>query len=53
MPFPVSAVFIAYSKAPEGAGALRRFIGTRNLAFKIRGYKSFIEKIKELNPKIK
>ena len=52
MPWPISAVFISYNKAPEGAGAFRRFIGTRNLAFDIEEHQSFIAKIKELNPKI-
>ena len=52
MGWPLKAVFIAYVKAPEGAGSFRKFIGQRSLAFKIEEEKSFIAKIKELNPRI-
>ncbi len=48
---------ISYNRAPEGSGALRRFIGMRRVTFKIKNWQTFIEKIKELssqiNPKIK
>lgn len=53
MPFPIRAVIIPYNVAPEKAGFLRKFVGMPQLAFKIKDSKSFIEKLKELNPKIK
>ena len=52
MGWPLKAVFIAYIKAPEGAGTFRKFMGQRSLAFKIEEEKSFIAKIKKLNPRI-
>jgi len=51
---PILNMFtIRYNKAPAGAGALKRFVGMRSIAFKIKNWESFIENIRTLNPNIK
>lgn len=46
-------VTITYNAAPEGAGLMKRFVGRKERWFGIKEAKSFIKKIKELNPNIK
>jgi len=51
---PILNMFtIRYNKAPASAGALKRFVGMRSIAFKIKNWESFIENIRTLNPNIK
>lgn len=51
---PILNMFtIRYNKAPAGAGALRRFVGMRSTAFKIKNWESFIQNIRPLSPNIK
>ncbi len=47
------AVRIAYSKASKEAGFFKKMMGGRNVGFKIQEPKSLIQKLKELNSKIK
>ena len=46
-------VRIGYTKASKEAGFLKKVFGMRNVGFKIQDPKSLIQKLKELNPKIK
>jgi len=46
-------VAISYDVSPEGAGAIRKLMGIRQIAFKLKDADSLVNKLKKLNPGIK
>ena len=50
---PLSSHVQISLKAPEGGGLMRKLVEQRERMFKIKDPKSFIEKLKQLNPNIK
>ncbi len=49
----LNMITVRYNKAPASAGVLRRFVGMRNVSYKIKNWESFIQNIRTLSPNIK